>query len=79
MASRPKLLSPPWKILRHGWALTSFLGFPVGNKGEGWGEGKALILCASLASVLSFIHLELGKKKKKVLGITQTHPYGIDL
>lgn len=40
VASRPKLLSPPWKILRHHWALTSFLGFPVGNEGRGWGRAK---------------------------------------
>lgn len=42
----------------------------------GGGERGAPILYTCLASVLSFIHLEL---KKYVLGITQTHPYGIDL
>lgn len=42
----------------------------------GGGERGAPILYACLASVLSFIHLEL---EKYVLGITQTHPYGIDL
>lgn len=42
----------------------------------GGGSGEAPILYACLASVLSFIHLEL---EKYVLGITQTHPYGIDL
>lgn len=58
VASRPKLLSPPWKILRHGWALTSFLGFPVDNK-VGRGRGGSVCVCTSSVckfSKCAFIH-----------------------
>lgn len=58
VASRPKLLSPPWKVLRHGRALTSFPAppppFPVGNTGA-----QAPILYARLANLLDTFHLSI--------------------
>lgn len=60
VASRPKLLSPPWKVLRHGTALTSFPPpTPVSSRQHGGPSANSLCKVSKFARYLSSIHLGL--------------------